>query len=257
MRTFRLSAKEPPKVATSGDKLMEDWYRERHNKEANIRDRRNRSRHYQDQIDEQNNARRLFYEANSLLLEHQQAERDRERAEAAAKAAADIAAAAAEADLKAEQVKQILSSNRIKAWYRKKKFQGTVNEKAELRKEVPKGVDYRTYKYIMEKAMTFDDEELKVWVEKITNKVIEIEDKQNQFFTNVGNAEKEAEKQGQGKTILGVQIGGVQIGGQGQTPAKLITPELTSPQKGPVTRERKKQLLQEGDDAVGQLEFKG
>ena len=126
--------------------------------------------------------------------------------------------------------------------------------RAELRKEVPKGVDYRTYKYIMEKALTFDDEELKVWVEKITNKVIEIEDKQNQFFTNVGNAEKEAEKQGQGKTILGVQIGGMQIGGTGQTPAKLITPELTSPQKGTVTRERKKQLLA-GDD--GDEEKKG
>ena len=128
-----------------------------------------------------------------------------------------------------------------------------MNEKAELRKEVPKGVDYRTFKYIMEKAMTFDDEELKVWVEKITNKVIEIEDKQNQFFTNVGNAEKDAEKQAQGTNILGIQIGGT-----GQTQSKLITPELTSPQKGPVTIERKKQLLSEGDDsAVVQLEFKG
>ena len=127
-----------------------------------------------------------------------------------------------------------------------------MNKRAELRKEVPKGVDYRTFKYIMEKAMTFDDEELKVWVEKITNKVIEIEDKQNHFFTNVGNAEKDAEKQAQGVKIMGMQLGGT-----GQTPAKLITPDLTSPAKGPVTRERKKQFLQEGDDAVGQLEFKG
>ena len=186
-----------------------------------------------------NAARQKYYADRRAIFEAQIAERERIRGEEAAKAAADIAAA----NLKAEEVKEILSANKIKEWWQMWKLR----QRAELRKEVPANVDFRTYKYTIEKNLTFDDADLKTWIEKISSKVIELEDKQNQFFTNVGNAEKDAEKQGQGVNIMGMQIGGT---GQAQT--KLITPELTSPTKEPASKDRRKQLLQEGEDPNAQ-----
>ena len=45
---------------------------------------------------------------------------------------------------------------------------------------------------------------------------------------------------------------GMQLGGTAQNPAKLITPELTSPTKEPASKDRRKQLLQEGEDPNAQ-----
>ena len=36
-RTFRWSAKEPPRVYTGGDELIENWWGEHHRQEANVR----------------------------------------------------------------------------------------------------------------------------------------------------------------------------------------------------------------------------
>ena len=64
---------------------------------------------------------------------------------------------------------------------------------------LPEGVDPNAVLFIiiyMEKGLTLDGADLKLWVDKIADKVDYLENRQNEFFSTAGNASKGDEKQG-------------------------------------------------------------
>ena len=122
--------------------------------------------------------------------------------------------------------------------WRNKSFQKHINKRIELKKlGLPKGVDPNAVIFIMDKVFTLDGIDLKTWEQQIGQKILQMEDQQNQFFSTVGNADKGEEKQGDGL-------------------AHQVTPELRSTEEsGGHTRNRKQRLLEEAERNISDPEY--
>ena len=81
--------------------------------------------------------------------------------------------------------------------WRNKRFKKHVDKRIALRKlGLPKGVDSNAVLLIIEKGLTLDGADKKLWVDKIADKVDCLESRQNEFFSTAGNVSKRDEKQG-------------------------------------------------------------
>ena len=226
-----MECKRSTQSVNRGDGLIENWWGEHHRQAANVRARAAERDVYQAQVDAAELHRNNYNDARLAAIEAQDAHNEHARQQAEAQAAAEIVAAAQQAGIDAALLQERLLNKKALNMWRNKVFKKHIDKRIALKKlGLPAGVDPNAVIYIMEKGLSLEGHDLKVWVQKIGDKVIQLEDQQNQFFSTAGNAAKGEAKEG-----------------DPLAKANPVTPDpMFSPVKQIVTREQRALLLEEG-----------
>ena len=197
VRSFRWSAKEPPKVSTGGDPLIENWWGEHYKQVANVRARNEAAAVRQANLDAADAFRDNYYANRRAVILQRDNVKFQLNLLNEVRAAQEIADRAAQAGIDAQVLAEKLLQRKALSMWRNKRLKNHVDKLIALRKlGLPEGVDPNAVLFIMEKGLTLDGADLKLWVDKIADKVDYLENRQNEFFSTAGNASKGDGKQG-------------------------------------------------------------